>query len=275
MQLPGGIVSNGLIQQGFSFKPVTGSLELSLSDQSMLADNHSARISLVLSEALESLAGEPVKLDKVKSLCVGDRQYLMRQLAAHIDDSPMWLTVKCNNCSELFDFSICHSELPVKPAGKNFPESVLETRLGKLKLRVPTGLDQEIVAHIKDDEQSLQQMLECLITPLSDNSRSNQYPADIVDQVEKAIEDMSPEVVTEVLAECPYCQVNNQIPVSPYTCLERPAGDLFKEIHSLALHYHWSEQEILSMPRSRRLTYLGLIDQSRHMSISGDEFKVN
>ena len=275
MQLPGGIVSDGLIKQAFTFKPVTGSLELSLSDKSMQAGNHSALISMVLSEALESLAGEPVELDTVKSLCVGDRQYLMRQLAVHIDDSPIWLTVKCNACSELFDFSVRHSELPVKPAGKNFPEFVMQTRQGKLKLRVPTGLDQEIIAQVEDDEQSLQQLLDSLIKPLSDKNQTNHYSKEIIEQVEKAIEDMSPEVVTEVLAECPYCQKNNKIPVSPYTCLERPVDNLFKEIHSLAIHYHWSEQEILSMPRSRRLTYLGLIDQSRDMYINSDMFKVN
>jgi len=280
MRLPGGILSEGLINQAFSFKPVTGLLELSLSDKSFHANSHSARVSMVLSEAMESLGGEPVNLDKVKSLCVGDRQFLMRQLAVHIDDSLLWLTVQCYACSELFDFSFRHSELPVKPAGKNFPELVLQTKLGRLKVRVPTGLDQEIIAQADDDQQSLQQLLDCLVTPLSDYRQGNQYPgkhypAEIVVQVEQAIEDMSPEIVTEVQAQCPFCQADNKIPVSPYNCLERPVGELFKEIHALALHYHWSEQDILALPRSRRLTYLGLIDQSRDLYSSSKVFEVN
>lgn len=34
---------------------------------------------------------------------------------------------------------------------------------------------------------------------------------------------------------------------------------LYEEVHHLALHYHWSEAEILRLPRSKRLRYLGLL----------------
>ena len=162
MLLPGGLVCDGVINQHFSFKPVTGLLELSLSEQFLDVSNHSARISLVLTEALNSLAGEAVNLNMVKSLSVGDRQYLMRKLSAHIDDSPLWLTVKCKDCAELFDLSIKHSELPVKPAGQNFPETIIETSQGKIKVRVPTGEDQEKISAIKDDQESLRTLIAAL-----------------------------------------------------------------------------------------------------------------
>jgi hypothetical protein len=31
--------------------------------------------------------------------------------------------------------------------------------------------------------------------------------------------------------------------------------------------YHWSEKEILSLPKQRRLRYLDLIDQAREMAV--------
>ena len=34
---------------------------------------------------------------------------------------------------------------------------------------------------------------------------------------------------------------------------------LYRDVHHLALHYHWSEGEILAMPRSKRLRYLSLL----------------
>jgi hypothetical protein len=34
---------------------------------------------------------------------------------------------------------------------------------------------------------------------------------------------------------------------------------LYQEVHHLALHYHWSEADILRLPRSKRLRYLGLL----------------
>ncbi len=40
----------------------------------------------------------------------------------------------------------------------------------------------------------------------------------------------------------------------------RGARQVVEEVHALAFHYHWAEQEILALPRSRRRRYLDLID---------------
>jgi hypothetical protein len=34
---------------------------------------------------------------------------------------------------------------------------------------------------------------------------------------------------------------------------------LYEEVHVLATHYHWSESDILALPRRKRLRYLDLI----------------
>jgi hypothetical protein len=34
---------------------------------------------------------------------------------------------------------------------------------------------------------------------------------------------------------------------------------LYTEVHHLALRYHWSEQQILALPRSKRQRYLALL----------------
>jgi hypothetical protein len=34
---------------------------------------------------------------------------------------------------------------------------------------------------------------------------------------------------------------------------------LYREVHVLALHYHWSESEILGLSRTKRRTYLDLL----------------
>ena len=38
---------------------------------------------------------------------------------------------------------------------------------------------------------------------------------------------------------------------------------LDREVHTLAMQYHWSETDILSLPRERRRRYLRLIDRER------------
>jgi hypothetical protein len=37
---------------------------------------------------------------------------------------------------------------------------------------------------------------------------------------------------------------------------------LYREVHLMAWHYHWSEAEILSMTRSHRKIYLDLLDET-------------
>lgn len=34
---------------------------------------------------------------------------------------------------------------------------------------------------------------------------------------------------------------------------------LYLEVHHLALHYHWSERDILLLPRGKRQRYLALL----------------
>jgi hypothetical protein len=40
------------------------------------------------------------------------------------------------------------------------------------------------------------------------------------------------------------------------------ADRLLDEVHAIAWHYHWSESEILDLPRARRRRYLDLIASS-------------
>ena len=44
---------------------------------------------------------------------------------------------------------------------------------------------------------------------------------------------------------------------------------LYEEIHVLALHYHWSEADLLGLPRTKRRRYLGLV--ARQHAREGDE----
>ncbi len=272
MELPGGIRIDGELRRGFHFKPVTGLLELALSESALGARSHPARVTAVLCKALEDLGGESPGSALVRELSVGDRQFLMRRLAVHIDDQLTWLTAKCGDCGEPFDISFLHSELPVKPAGGDYPEAVVETSRGSVSVRVPTGSDQERVALIQDEEQAVRVLLESLISRRESGELldAGAFTEEDIAAIETAAEEMAPEIAMNLLAGCPHCSTENQVPLSPYACMERPVGDLYGEIHALAANYHWSEREILALPRSRRHNYLSLIDRSRGMNSTGN-----
>lgn len=260
--------------QAFHFKPVTGLLELALSESALRVSSNPERVTSALCEALNDLGGMPPSASLVRELSVGDRQFLMRRLAVHIDDQLVWLAAKCGTCEEPFDLSFQHSELPVKPAGREYPETVVETTQGTLSVRVPTGADQEAVAAFQDDARSVQALLERLVSRQGSGEPLNievLTEGDIT-AIENAAEEMAPEIAQSLVAQCPHCSTENQVPLSPYACMEKPVGNLYGEVHTLAANYHWSEQEILTLPRSRRHNYLSLIDRSRGMN-SSDNFE--
>lgn len=267
MELPGGIKIDGVLKRSFRFKPATGSFEIMLGEGARGAGSLPARITAVLSEALAELGGTAASVAHVRNLNVGDRQFLMAQLAAHIDDQDVWLTAECGKCRKLFDVPLRYSALPVKPAGEEFPETTVETGLGRLRVRVPTGADQEAIAAVDEEAAALYILLQRLLS-MVDPSRAldvAQLSDNDIAAIEARLEAMAPEIASRLKTYCPGCEAENQLPISPYAALQRPVGDLYTEIHRLANTYHWSERDILDLPRTRRQIYLQLIDQSRGM----------
>jgi len=267
VKLPGGIRIDGVIKRSFHFKPVTGSFEIMLCESARDAGSHPARITAVLSEALEELGDTAVSASRVRNLSVGDRQYLMCQLAAHIDDQESWLTAECGKCRELFDVSLRYADLPIKPAGKEYPETAVETEQGNLRVRVPTGADQEAIATVDDEIKALHILLQRLLSTVEPSRAFDveQLSQNDIAAIEARVEAMAPETATHLRTHCPNCETENQLPISQYQSLQHPVGDLYAEIHRLASCYHWSESEILALTRARRQIYLQLIDQSRGM----------
>ncbi len=267
MELPGGILIEGRIRRGFRFKPVTGYLEMALNESAEGAETHPSRVTAALCQALQTLGDDAATVERVWGLSVGDRQFLMQRLSAHINDGQKWLTAECGACGEPFDVSFRYAELPVKPAGPDYPETAFSAAIGRLRLRAPTGADQEAVAAIADEAAALRVLLTRLVSA-EDPDRpvdASQLTEAEIAAIEARIEAMAPEAATHLLARCPRCEAENRVPVSPYGCLERPGGELYGEIHQLARGYHWSEHDILSLPRRRRRIYLRLIDRNRGM----------
>ena len=267
MVLPGGIDVAGELRRDYRFRPVNGELELALGESGDGVGSLAAQVTTVLSLALERVGGAVPTPDAVRDLSVGDRQYLMTRLALHIDNRPVWLVAHCGACGEPFDISFNYADLPVKPAGQGYPFATVDTSLGTLQVRTPTGADQEHVATTPDDDQAMQVMLQRILAGDDEGAEvdTTRLSEEDVKAIEAQVEALAPECANQLLTQCPQCQASNSVPVNPYGFLAQPVGDLFAEIHTLASHYHWSEQAILALPRRRRQTYLRLIDKGRGM----------
>lgn len=274
MQLPGGLWHDGQRYRDFGFRPLTGVLELAVSQALQHTDSLPEVVTDVLQATLGHIGGLELDTTLVDSLCVGDRQFLTMRLAGWLGSDEAWFTADCRTCGERFDFSLRFSELPVKPAGSSYPfcETILEA--GRFMWRVPNGADQKALALVSSDEDAVRILLQhCLVreesktgTGVPTGGIADLTHAEIV-RVEAALEAQAPEITNRVQVTCTACSQSNELEIDPFMYLSGPSQGVSIDIHRIASVYHWSETEILSLPRQRRRRYLDLIDRGRGMAV--------
>ncbi len=268
MQLPGGWWENGRRRRDFSFRGVNGALELALNEAVESAASWPQAVTLALTAALDQLGGRSADPAAVAGLCVADRHFLLRRLQIHLGEAELWRQGVCTACGAAFDFHVSLEALPVAEAGGEFPFATLRRENRVLRFRLPTGADQEVVAGRDDEDGARRELLRrCWVAEgESDQNADAAFAAAAWEQIEAALEEVSPAVITEAAAACPQCGAENRVELDPTDLLRRGTDPLLREVHQLALHYHWSEADILELQRPRRRRYLHLIDQARGFS---------
>lgn len=290
MQLPGGVLLDGLLAAGIdlragdgrvqrevTFARLDGHAELALAEAATqdlaLPDGVTRALAAVLGSvggvALESPAQ---RLAVAARMSVGDRQFLMRALGTALGMDRVWLTGTCTACAERFDVEIAQSAMPVKVAGDGYPFATLMVDGVHVRARVPNGEDQSALLHMREssraafgapDGASVQLALRRALLARLVLAPGAEWVATCdgraCDALEAALEEIAPEVGDRAATECPGCGAANEVFVDPYATLWLFGGELFDEIHRLASAYHWSERDILDLPRDRRQRYLRLL----------------
>ncbi len=265
--LPGGLPAQGRLRRDFAFRPADGRLELALAEAADAAASTPDAVSRALTASLATLAGAPASRERVDALCVADRQYLMRRLAALLGRGAGWYDAHCGCCGAGFDFRLDAAGLPAKPAGPGFPLARLRLGRRTLALRVPTGADQIAVLGLPSAarREALLRALE-LRAGGAPSALPQRLEARHFARCEAALEAEAPELACRVQADCPECGHTNQVDIDPYGILAHDPDRTLQDVHRLAWHYHWAEADILALPLARRARYLSLIDAARGMT---------
>jgi hypothetical protein len=188
---------------------------------------------------------------------------LLRLLIETEDTRQLGLSALCSHppCAAAFEF-----ELPLQAlagsAGDAGPVHIVLDDARCVSLRRPTGDDlrdwRSKPAATRDE--ALGMMLATLLLEgqvrLQDEAR-----------LSAAIAQLDPLVAFTVDCACPVCATPNQVAVDlEALALARLAARqrlLLREVHELAAHYGWTEQEALAVPARRRAQYLALCEVAR------------
>jgi hypothetical protein len=77
-----------------------------------------------------------------------------------------------------------------------------------------------------------------------------------------------PQAELELDLSCPSCGAAFSVDLDAGTFLlqelDARGAQLLEDVHALAMHYHWSEPEILALPPRRRERYLDLLAAALH-----------
>ncbi len=263
LRLPGGLGVER--KRSYRFKPVTGALELVLSESRINEDPLPIRVTDILAAAVSHIGDTEAEKEDIESLCIEDRQFLMRRLSIRMGMDHIWLSHDCRHCRNRFDIEIFQSELPIAPAKEGFPETEVSTRFGRCRFRAVNGNDQARLLDVENEAQARQRLSSlCLISVENETIETvPEFGPEDCEMIEQALEELAPKITTDVVTHCPECHTENIVLIDPYLYLEKGEENIFDEIHQLAIHYHWAETEILALPRERRKRYLRLIDRSR------------
>ena len=273
--LPGGLWLGGAHHRQAELLPVAGA------DEALLAEERGApparRVTRLLSRCVRRIGGAPVGEETVRALTVGDREALLLHLRRLTLGEAMPCVLACPEpeCGEKLDLELRVGDLLLPPYAEARASwetvVVVDGRRYGVRFRLPAGGDQEAAADRLDRDgagaATALLLRHCVESVEDEAGRAvEDWPAAVARELPARMAELDPQAEISLDLTCPACdrRFSALFDTASYF-LGELAGDparLFRQVHSLALHYHWSEPEILALTPQRRRMYLNLLAES-------------
>jgi hypothetical protein len=226
---------------------------------------------------------EPVSREAVRSLTVGDREALLLHLRRLSLGNRLRCLLTCPSpeCQEKLEVDANVADLLQPPYGETAQEHEFIYRQGEgaptvVRFRLPTGADQEaaaVVAHTDVDAAADLLLRQCVRSATSsDGSMIEKLPEMLGKHLSDRMAELDPQAEITLHLACLVCGAtfSTIFDTARYLIqeLEAEAQHLYREVHLLAYHYHWSATEILRMSTERRRKFLRLLEEELREGIA-------
>jgi hypothetical protein len=287
--LPGGYVDEeGVVHRRAELAPLSGREEELLAGNRLpnsASPESAALVTTVLSRCVRRIGDiAPVSEDIARRLLVADRQALLLRLREVTFGSEVQGTISCPwpDCGSRMDIDFSLRDISIRESKDKGPtyQMVLSpeaafvdtdgARRREVCFRLPNGGDQEAVSSLvyQNEAQALTALLgRCIeglgpMHPPSDQAIGRLSPRARM-EIEKQMALVAPEVQSTLPACCAECEREIVLPLDVHGFffgeLRTSRDLLYREVHYLAYHYHWSEQEILAFSREKRRKYIEVL----------------
>ena len=261
-ELPGGLVLGDRRLGRAELRPLTGREEEWVTRHAGAASAH--LVTKLLSACLVQLEDVPVNSDIISKLLVGDRDYLILQLRRMTLGDRFAAVFSCPACKRAMDVEFHAQDVFVEARPQTETVYTLDVDGGQrvVLYRLPNGADQEAVADLSPRDAVEALLARCIVPGLGGAPLTEEERAAVIAEMDRR----APQIDLELDLNCPECGHSF---TTPFDCtsfffseIRAHSRHLMREVHYLALHYHWSESEILNLQRDRRRGYLALLNET-------------
>jgi hypothetical protein len=272
--IPGGVWSEGAAgteqpRREVTLRAVTGEDEAFLLES---ADDvaPSSRATTLLGRCID----EPDVAANAHALTVGDREALLLHLRRLTlgETFDCVLTCPVDSCGERMELTLPVTGLMVPPYRDVRREHDLIADVDgaryAITFRLPTAADLDAIGPIarRDPERGATALAERCVSQVTRNGEEldvGELTSAVRSALAEAMAERDPQAEIELELTCPACSTGFSVLFDTASFfvqeLDARAARLLHEVHTLAWHYHWSERDILLMPRRRRERYLAMV----------------
>jgi hypothetical protein len=271
--LPHGYWIGGVCHRDADLHPVTGNDEaffVEAGDRLLPAEKATALLARCVAR-VGSL--DHVTPDLARSLTMGDREALLLQLRRLALGDRLQAAVRCpdDDCRGQMDVPLNVTDLllaPYKHSRERYDVTIpTDATTYRLRVRVPTGGDVEAAARIAvtNPQAAADGLARALVDSVVGDreERVEPLPAAVARALPDALSELDPQAEVRLTLACVECgrRIAALFDAASYVFHEIAGGmkQLYREVHLLAFHYHWSEAEIMGMTPGRRRRYVGLL----------------
>jgi hypothetical protein len=204
--------------------------------------------------------------DSLASLSIGQRDAELLMLREQLFGSQMAGVTVCPQCSGQLDLTLDTRIMRSAQAAEPETEMTLSVAGYDLQFRHPNSEDLAMALDGKDVESARQRLLgRCLLSAERDGApvSFDQLPPEVADAVSERMASTDPLADIQVVVSCPLCNHLSRAEFDIVSFLwgeiERLAGRLLRDVHTMASAYGWHERDILALSPGRRRFYLALL----------------
>lgn len=276
--LPGGLWCHGVRYQEAELRPLVGADEAFLLEEGEMF-LPAQKITALLTRCVTRIGPvTPVTPETLRSLTVGDREALLLHLRRLTLGNPMPAVLSCPYpaCSEKMDLGLQVSDflLPPYACDQEWHETTVTAHgiAYGIRFRLPTGADQEAGASLaRSDPYAAAELIlrRCVAQVTLDAGQGAslaEWPPPVAQQLPALMSELDPQAELVLQLTCPACRgaFSALFDTASYFFQELvgQATSFYREVHTLAFYYHWSEAEILSLTAKKRHRYLDLLAEA-------------